>query len=67
MSSGVATTDTRVTSAIHHWVARFVAQGVILTDFEEVTASIKSWDDWCAAWSKRAAVHAASGFRLPPE
>ena len=28
MSSGVTTTDTRVTSAIHHWAPRFVAQGV---------------------------------------
>ena len=37
MSSGVTTTDTRVTSAIHHWAPRFVAQGVILSDFEEVT------------------------------
>ena len=30
----VTTSDTRVTSAIHHWAARFVTQGVVLSDFE---------------------------------
>ena len=61
MSSHLATTDPRVTSAIHHWAPRFVAQGVNLSDFEEVTASLKSWDDWCSAWSARAAVHEKLG------
>src|SRR3974390_3034607 len=53
--------DVRIASAIAHWGPRFVANGVTLTDFEEVTASLASWDDWCAAWSKRAAVHEALG------
>ncbi len=53
--------DARVKSAITHWAARFVANGVILTDFEEVTASINSWDDWCKAWSARAGVHERLG------
>jgi fermentation-respiration switch protein FrsA (DUF1100 family) len=53
--------DARVTSAIAHWAPRFVANGVTLTDFEEVTASISSWDDWCGAWSARAAVHEELG------
>ena len=57
----VTTTDTRVTSAIHHWAPRFVAQGVVLSDFEDVTASLKSWDDWCSAWSARGAVHEKLG------
>jgi dipeptidyl aminopeptidase/acylaminoacyl peptidase len=54
-------TDPRVTAAIAHWAPRFVANGVALTDFQEVTASISSWDDWCAAWSRRAALHEAMG------
>jgi dienelactone hydrolase len=54
-------TDTRLTSAIAHWGARFVANGVTLTDFEEVTRSLRSWDDWCPAWCERAAVHEAIG------
>ena len=54
-------TDALVTSAIHHWAARLVANGVVLTDFEEVTASLGSWSDWCAAWSARAAVHEQMG------
>ncbi|MDQ2954565.1 MAG: alpha/beta hydrolase [Pseudomonadota bacterium] len=54
-------TDPRVTAAIAHWGPRFVANGVALTDFQEVTASISSWDDWCSAWSKRAALHEAMG------
>jgi dipeptidyl aminopeptidase/acylaminoacyl peptidase len=53
--------DPRVQSAISHWGARFVANGVTLTDFEEVTASVGSWDDWCSAWSERATVHEGLG------
>jgi 2,6-dihydroxypseudooxynicotine hydrolase len=34
---------------------------VLLADFEEVTASIERWDDWCRAWSARAAMHEALG------
>ena len=49
--------DDLLKSAIAHWGARFVANGVNLSDFEDVTASLKSYDDWCAAWSKRAALH----------
>jgi 2,6-dihydroxypseudooxynicotine hydrolase len=54
-------TDALVTSAIHHWAPRLVANGVVLTDFEEVTASLKSWNDWCGAWSARAAIHEQMG------
>jgi dipeptidyl aminopeptidase/acylaminoacyl peptidase len=53
--------DARVASAVAHWAPRFIANGVTLTDFEEVTAALASWDDWCAAWSARAAVHEALG------
>jgi 2,6-dihydroxypseudooxynicotine hydrolase len=53
--------DARVASAVAHWGPRFTANGVTLTDFEEVTASLASWDDWCAAWSKRAATHEQLG------
>jgi dipeptidyl aminopeptidase/acylaminoacyl peptidase len=49
--------DPRVQSAISHWGPRFVANGVTLTDFEEVTGAVHSWDDWCRAWSERAKVH----------
>ncbi len=49
--------DSKVASAIAHWAPRFVSNGVMLADFEEVTASIRRWDDWCAAWSARAQVH----------
>ena len=54
-------TDDRVKSATAHWGPRFVANGVSLTDFEEVTASISNWDDWCQAWSERALVHEELG------
>ncbi len=53
--------DPRLKAAIAHWGPRFVANGVVLTDFEEVTASINSYDEWCAAWSKRAGLHEALG------
>ncbi|MDB5809959.1 MAG: protein of unknown function hydrolase family protein [Betaproteobacteria bacterium] len=57
----VASHDALVASAIHHWAPRFVTNGVPLTDFQEVTAGISRWDDWCSAWSARAAVHEAIG------
>ena len=53
--------DALVQSAIAHWGPRFVSNGVALTDFEEVTASIGTWDDWCKAWSARAAIHEQMG------
>ena len=53
--------DARVQSAIHHWAPRFVANGVPLTDFQEVTAGVERWEDWCAAWCARAAVHEQLG------
>ncbi len=55
------TTDARVEAAISHWAPRFVANGVPLADFQEVTARIARWDEWCVAWSERAAVHEALG------
>ena len=55
------TQDSRVAMALTHWAARFVANGVVLTDFQEVTGALVRWDDWCAAWSARAAVHEALG------
>lgn len=63
--------DPRVEAAISHWAPRFVVNGVPLTDFQEVTAGCDQWEDWCAAWSARAAVHEGlgdqalkDGFRL---
>jgi 2,6-dihydroxypseudooxynicotine hydrolase len=53
--------DPRLKAAISHWGARFIANGVTLTDFEEVTASLASYDDWCRAWSARAAQHEQMG------
>ena len=53
--------DSRVQTALHHWAPRFVANGVPLADFEEVTAGIAHWEEWCQAWSARAAQHEALG------
>ena len=53
--------DSRVASAISHWAPRFVSNGVLLADFEEVTASLERWEDWCAAWSRRASLHEGLG------
>lgn len=51
--------DARVEVAIAHWAPRFVANGVPLSDFDEVTAAVERWDDWCAAWCARAVIHEA--------
>jgi 2,6-dihydroxypseudooxynicotine hydrolase len=53
--------DPRVETAISHWQPRFISNGVALADFQEVTAGIERWEDWCGAWSARAAVHEALG------
>lgn len=54
-------TDPQLQAAIAHWGPRFVVNGVVLTDFEEVTKSITSYDDWCRAWSERGAHHEQLG------
>jgi 2,6-dihydroxypseudooxynicotine hydrolase len=53
--------DAKVQSAISHWAPRFVSNGVLLADFEEVTGSLERWEDWCEAWSKRAEMHGKLG------
>src|SRR2546426_942138 len=53
--------DPRVATAISHWAPRFVSNGVLLADFEEVAAGIERWEDWCRAWCERAKVHKALG------
>jgi 2,6-dihydroxypseudooxynicotine hydrolase len=53
--------DSQVKAAVAHWGPRFVANGVVLTDFEEITGALESYDQWCAAWSARAAHHEQLG------
>ena len=53
--------DARVQSAIDHWAPRFVANGVPLNDFQDVTSGVARWSDWCAAWCNRAALHERLG------
>ena len=59
--------DAKVQSAIAHWAPRFVSNGVALTDFEEVTAGLERWEDWCRAWSTRAALHEEIGRKALAE
>ena len=59
--------DARVQSAIQHWAPRFVSNGVPLTDFEEVTAGLERWEDWCSAWCARAAQHEVIGRKALAE
>src|SRR4051794_4905394 len=59
--SSSMTHDPRLQAAISHWAPRFVANGVALADFEDVTRSITSYDDWCRAWSERASIHEQIG------
>ena len=43
------------------WLARCTLNGVNASDFVDVTTSIERWDDWCKAWSERAAIHEEMG------
>jgi len=54
--------DPRVEAALNHWAPRFVANGIPLTDFQEVTDSIEKWEDWCSAWAARGEIHEEMGF-----
>ncbi len=53
-------TDDRIAHA-GNFLARFTVNGVNASDFEDVVKSLTSWNDWCRAWSARAAVHEAMG------
>jgi dipeptidyl aminopeptidase/acylaminoacyl peptidase len=53
--------DLLVKAAIAHWGPRFVANGVVLADFAELTGAVESYDDWCRIWSERAAHHEQLG------
>jgi len=46
---------------LQQWAPRLAANGVPLTDFQEVTAAIATWDDWCGAWPTRAAIQGDMG------
>lgn len=63
--------DDRITAARANWIHRFTSAGVPVSDFLEVTGAIERWDEWCAAWSARAAIYEdvgraalAAGHRL---
>ncbi|MGH2449272.1 MAG: alpha/beta hydrolase family protein [Chloroflexota bacterium] len=53
--------DSRLQVAIDNWAPRFVANGVDINDFQRITASLESWDGWCAAWSIEGEAHAEMG------
>jgi dienelactone hydrolase len=59
--------DPRITSAIAHWGGRFAAHGIATGDFAEVTRDLTSYDEWCAAWSRRGELHAQLGERAEQE
>src|SRR5260221_56382 len=61
VATNTKSTDPRVATAIAHWAPRFVSNGVLLADLEEVTAGIERWEDWCRAWCARGEVHEALG------
>jgi hypothetical protein len=48
--------DARIKHAAN-WLARFTVNGVPASDFFDVLNSLDRWEDWCAAWSKRAKIH----------
>ena len=53
MTTKIKEADDRVLHARTGWMSRFVAGGVPIADFVEVTNSVARWEDWCAAWSDR--------------
>jgi len=49
--------DALLNTAITNWEPRFTANGVDASDYARITASLETWDDWCAGWSRGAEVH----------
>jgi 2,6-dihydroxypseudooxynicotine hydrolase len=49
--------DERVRAAIENWAPRFVANGVDPNDFQRVTGSLESWNDWFGQWFACGAMH----------
>ena len=56
-----AHSDSQLQSALAHWAPRLIANGIPLTDFQDVTGSMTAWGDWCRAWVARGEVHAQLG------
>ena len=54
-------TDALLDTAIANWEPRFTANGVDASDYARITASLDSWDEWCAGWSRGAQEHLALG------
>lgn len=53
--------DEYVTHAREHMLPRYTVNGVNASDFVDVTHSIERWEEWCAAWAARAAIHEEMG------
>ena len=53
--------DPLVASAVAHWGPRFTVNGVTVADFERVTAGVRQWQDWCAAWVEVGSEHEQLG------
>jgi 2,6-dihydroxypseudooxynicotine hydrolase len=50
--------DERVAAAIAHWAPRFVTNGVDMNDFQTVTSSVETWEEWLPAWRVNGDMHA---------
>src|SRR5882762_2312145 len=59
--TSIMTRDERVQSAIDNWAPRFIANGIDYNDFQRVTNSVETWDDWCRNWSECGAMHEQMG------
>ena len=53
--------DEKLLTAVSHWSYRFVSNGVPLSDFNDVSASISKWDEWCNEWEMKGHIHGALG------
>lgn len=51
--------DRQVQEAFHHWMPRFIANGIDYNDLQRMMPKFESWDDWCRVWSEQGAVHEA--------
>ncbi|MGA7988698.1 MAG: alpha/beta hydrolase, partial [Candidatus Dormiibacterota bacterium] len=51
----------RVQLAAHHWMPRFVANGIDVNDFENVLAKTVDWADWAPNWQAVGAMHETLG------
>lgn len=59
--------DERLEAAVRNWAPRMMANGVVRSDFEQVTGRIVTWEEWLPRWDEVARGHRRAGRKARAE